>query len=105
MPSPLISSPALTEVVCTSGGTVRDIQSQLSHMMVALLLYAYSQGVYSSRRIARACEERLDFQAVFGHIKQARGFRQFLLRGIQKVSNERAMICTAHNLAKLVAWR
>jgi transposase len=29
-------------------------------MMVALLLYAYSQGVYSSRRIARACEERLD---------------------------------------------
>lgn len=33
-------------------------------MMVALLLYAYSQGVYSSRRIARCCEERLDFQAV-----------------------------------------
>ncbi len=33
-------------------------------MMVALLLYAYSQGVYSSRRIARGCEERLDFQAV-----------------------------------------
>jgi len=33
-------------------------------MMVALLLYAYSWGVYSSRRIARACEERLDFQAV-----------------------------------------
>src|SRR6201987_6396365 len=33
-------------------------------MMTALLLYAYSQGIYSSRRIARACEERLDFQAV-----------------------------------------
>ena len=33
-------------------------------MMVALLLYGYSQGVYSSRRIARGCEERLDFQAV-----------------------------------------
>ena len=33
-------------------------------MMVALLLYAYSRGVYSSRRIARACEERLDFQAI-----------------------------------------
>src|SRR5215218_3897892 len=33
-------------------------------MMVALLLYAYSRGVYSSRRIARGCEERLDFQAV-----------------------------------------
>ncbi len=33
-------------------------------MMVAALLYAYSQGVYSSRRIARALEERLDFMAV-----------------------------------------
>ena len=33
-------------------------------MMTALLLYAYAQGVYSSRRIARACEERLDFLAV-----------------------------------------
>ena len=33
-------------------------------MMVALLIYAYSRGVYSSRRIARACEERLDVQAV-----------------------------------------
>ncbi len=35
-------------------------------MMVALLLYAYSRGVYSSRRIAQACEERLDFMAVTG---------------------------------------
>jgi transposase len=35
-------------------------------MMVALLLYAYSQGVYSSRRIARGCEERFDFAAVTG---------------------------------------
>jgi transposase len=33
-------------------------------MMTALLLYGYSQGVYSSRRMARACEERLDFLAV-----------------------------------------
>jgi transposase len=33
-------------------------------MMTALLLYAYSQGVYSSRKIARGCEDRLDFLAV-----------------------------------------
>ena len=32
--------------------------------MTALLLYGYSRGVYSSRRLARACEERLDFMAV-----------------------------------------
>jgi transposase len=29
-------------------------------MMVALLLYGYSQGIYSSRRIAKACRERMD---------------------------------------------
>ena len=33
-------------------------------MMTGLLLYAYSQGIYSSRRIARACQERVDFMAV-----------------------------------------
>jgi len=33
-------------------------------MMTALLLYGYSRGVYSSRRLARACEERVDFMAV-----------------------------------------
>jgi transposase len=40
-------------------------------------------------------------EPVFGQIKQARGFRQFLLRGIEKVSAEWALICTAHNLVKL----
>ena len=42
-------------------------------------------------------------EPVFGHIKQARNFRQFLLRGINKVECEWAIICTAHNLAKLTA--
>ncbi|MDE5459034.1 transposase, partial [Bradyrhizobium sp. CSA112] len=40
-------------------------------------------------------------EPVFGQIKQARGFRQFLLRGIDKVKPEWALICTAHNLVKL----
>src|ERR1700751_4505683 len=40
-------------------------------------------------------------EPVFGQIKQARGFRQFLLRGVQKVRAEWAIICTAHNLLKL----
>ena len=38
-------------------------------MMTALLLYAYSQGVYSSRRIEKGCEERVDFMAVTGMSK------------------------------------
>lgn len=44
-------------------------------------------------------------EPVFGQIKQARGFRQFLLRGLDKVRGEWAMLCTAHNLLKLAAAR
>ena len=42
-------------------------------------------------------------EPVFGQIKQARGFRQFLLRSIDKVTAEWALICTAHNINKLAA--
>ena len=38
---------------------------------------------------------------VFGQIKQGRGFRQFLLRGLEKVNGEWSLICTGHNLLKL----
>jgi Transposase domain (DUF772) len=33
-------------------------------MMTALLLYAYCNGVYSSRRIVKASRERVDFMSV-----------------------------------------
>jgi len=39
-------------------------------------------------------------EPVFGQIKQARGFRQFLLRGIEKVRGEWALICMTHNILK-----
>ena len=40
-------------------------------------------------------------EPVFGQIKQGRGFRQFLLRGLEKVNGEWSLICTGHNLLKL----
>ena len=40
-------------------------------------------------------------EPVFGQIKQARGFRQFLLRGFEAVQAEWALICTTHNITKL----
>ena len=40
-------------------------------------------------------------EPVFGQIKQARGFRQVLLRGIAKVTQEWSLVCIAHNLLKL----
>ncbi len=39
-------------------------------------------------------------EPVFGQIKQARGFRQFLLRGVEKVANEWGLVCLAHNILK-----
>jgi transposase len=59
-------------------------------MMVALLLYAYTQGIYSSRRIAKACQERVDFMAVTA--MQSPDFRTV---------NLWSLICTAHNLLEL----
>ena len=42
-------------------------------------------------------------EPVFGQIKECLGFRRFLLRGKEKVTREWSLICTAHNLRKLVA--
>jgi transposase len=39
-------------------------------------------------------------EPAFGQIKQARGFRQFLLRGLEKVRGEWALICMTHNILK-----
>ena len=40
-------------------------------------------------------------EPVFGQIKQARGFRQFLLRGIDKVRGEWSLVCLTHNILKI----
>jgi len=40
-------------------------------------------------------------EPVFGQIKQARGFRQFFLRGFEKVRGEWSLVCLTHNILKL----
>jgi transposase len=60
------------------------------------------------KRAGRRSRYRLRKQVVepvFGQIKQARGFRQLLLRGLEKARGEWALICTAHNLLKLAGAR
>ena len=42
-------------------------------------------------------------EPVFGIIKQALGFRQFHLRGLDKVRGEWNLLCLTHNLLKI--WR
>jgi len=41
-------------------------------------------------------------EPVFGHIKETIGFRQFSLRGLDKVIGEFFLICIAHNLRKII---
>ena len=43
-------------------------------------------------------------EPVFGQIKQGRGFRQFLLRGLEQANGEWLLICTGHNLLKLFRY-
>ncbi|HLJ98617.1 MAG TPA: transposase [Streptosporangiaceae bacterium] len=42
-------------------------------------------------------------EPVFGQIKEARGFRRFLLRGLVKVRAEWSLVALTHNLLKLHA--
>lgn len=74
-------------------------------MMVALLLYAYSQGVYSSRRIARACEERVDFMAVTGLEKPdhrtVNRFRGRHLSDLEALFVQIVRLCDRAGLVKL----
>ena len=42
-------------------------------------------------------------EPVCGQIKEARGFRRFLLRGLDNIRGEGRLVCLTHNLLKL--WR
>ena len=55
-------------------------------------------------RAVYACRKKI-VEPVFGQIKHARGFREFLRRGLRNVGEEWALVCTAHNLLKLFAAR
>jgi hypothetical protein len=78
---------------------------------LSAILLSYAKPLMTARaeklkRAGRRSRYRLrkhTVEPVFGQIKQARGFRQFLLRGLDKVRGEWALICTAHNLLKRAA--
>ena len=55
------------------------------------------KAVYAARKCV--------VEPVFGQIKRAQGFRQFVLRGIHKVQAEWALVCLSHNLRRLHAAR
>jgi len=46
-------------------------------------------------------QRNIDVEPVFGHIKQCRHFRRFLLKGLDGVNTETGLLVIAHNLKKL----
>jgi transposase len=66
--------------------TLTDRMSRKLHTKAGAAVYAARKGIV---------------EPVFGQIKQARGFRQFLLRGFEKVQGEWSLICATHNILKL----
>ena len=69
------------------------------------LMSAMAQTLKRAGRRSRYRLRKQVVEPVFGQIKQARGFRQFLLPGLDQVRAEWAMVCTAHNLLKLAKAR
>ena len=74
-------------------------------MLVALLLYGYSWGVYSSRKLAQACEERVDFMAVTGlnrpDFRTISDFRKRHLKALGDLFVQVLRLCREAGLVKL----
>jgi transposase len=74
-------------------------------MMTALLLYGYARGVYASRRLAQACEERVDFMAVTGlnkpDFRTIAEFRRRHLAALSALFVQVLKLCQSAGLVKL----
>ena len=79
------------EAICNRG-PLPNGSSRVDRMKRKLQTKAGAQ-VYAARKSI--------VEPVFGQIKHARGFRQFLMRGIEKVKAEWALVCATHNILKL----
>jgi hypothetical protein len=79
------------EVPCATGPPRAEagVAEQMRHK----LRTPEGRAVYKMRKAV--------VEPVFGQIKEGRGFRRFLLRGLTRVEGEWKLICTTHNLLKL----
>jgi len=74
-------------------------QASIKERMARKLRTVKGRAIYAKRKEVS--------EPVFGQIKHVRGFRQFLLRGVDKVCGEWDLICLGHNVLKLFrsGWR
>jgi transposase len=80
--------PMVTTAETASAPTPKESMAQKLRTEVGRKLYAARKHIV---------------EPVFGQIKNVRGFRKFLLRGLEKVAAEWNLICLTHNLLKV--WR
>lgn len=64
---------------------------------------AARENLTSEEGIKHRKQRAKDVEAVFGNIKQNKGFRRFMLRGKEKVTIEIGLLAIAHNLKKKAA--
>jgi transposase len=64
-----------------------------------------ARKIRSKKGSAIYAQRKAIVEPVNGQIKEARGVRRFLLRGLEKVTGEWALIATTHNLLKLFRFR
>ena len=74
-------------------------------MMTALLLYSYCCGIYSSRRIAKACHERVDFMSIVAldapDFRTVSDFRKRHLKALGDLFKQILQLCEKAGLVKL----
>jgi transposase len=73
----------------------RDSPETAKARMAAKVRTPEGRALYARRKVI--------VEPVFGQIKEARGFRRFLLRGLANIRGEWSLVCVTHNLLKL--WR
>lgn len=92
-PTPLEEGPA-SETLAEAADTIGDSSPpSVQQQMREKLQSPQGKAIYKMRKAI--------VEPVFGQIKQALGFRQFLLRGLIKVTAEWDLIALSHNLLKL----
>ena len=72
-----------------------DSPATAKERMAAKVRTPEGRALYARRKVI--------VEPVFGQSKEVRGFRRFLLRGLQKIRGEWCLVCLTHNVLKL--WR
>ena len=79
----------------TPEAEVPELSTTAKERMAAKVRTPEGRALYARRKVI--------VEPVIGQIKETRGFRRFLLRGLAKIRCEWRLVCLTHNLLKI--WR